>query len=190
MKSLYTRSAALLCASVLAACGGSGSGSLPLSGSIQGLNRAGLVLSNNGKQLVIDGVPGTFSFPDLIAPDTDFEIKVDKSPVGQQCAAFNNKNKANYYTVSQTVISCTTDSYALGGSISGLTGNGLVLANGDARVSPQAGATDFTFASLVPNAAPYGVTVLTQPTNQTCTVSNGTGTMPIAAKHDVVVTCQ
>lgn len=191
MNSLTSRcGAALVLASALAACGGSDSGSLPVSGSILGLNRAGLILSNGGKQLVIDGTPSNFSFPDLLAPDTPFEVKVDKSPVGQVCTPSSNKNKINYYTYSTTVINCTTDPYPLGGSISGLTGSGMILANGDATVAPLPGTTDFTFVAQVANGAPYGVSVLKQPTGQTCTVANGNGIMPIGAKHDVVVTCK
>jgi hypothetical protein len=191
MKSLTSRcGAALLLASALAACGGRDSGSLPVSGSIIGLNRPGLILSNGGKQLVIDGAPTTFSFPDLLAPDTAFEVLVDKSPAGQKCTPSNNKNKINYYTYSTTVISCSTDPFPLGGTIAGLSGSGLVLANGDNTVAPLAGATTFTFPVLVPNGAPYGVTVLKQPAGQTCTVANGTAAqMPMAAVTTVAVTC-
>lgn len=190
MKSLYTRGAAvLLCATTLAACGGS-SGSLALSGAISGLNRDGLILSNNGKQLKIDGAPTSFVFPDYVEPDAQFEVKVDKSPDGQQCTATSNKNKANYITVTQTVIVCTTDPYNLGGTISGLSGTGLILANGAQQATIQPGATSFVFPTQVPNQAPYGVTVLAQPAGQTCSVSNGNGTMPRANKLDVVVTCQ
>lgn len=191
MKSLTSRcGAALLMASALAACGGSDSGSLPVSGSIIGLNRPGLILSNGGKQLVIDGSPSNFSFPDLLAPDTAFEVLVDKSPDGQKCTPSNNKNKINYYTYSTTVITCSTDPYPLGGTVSGLTGSGLVLANGDNTAALLPGATTFTFPGLVPNGAPYGVTVLKQPAGQTCTVANGTSAkMPMAAVNTVAVTC-
>jgi hypothetical protein len=184
MKSLTSRcGAALLLASALAACGGSDSGSLPVSGSIVGLNRAGLILSNGGKQLVIDGAPSSFSFPDLLAPDTAYEVKVDKSPDGQKCEPSNNKNKINYYTYNTTVITCSTDPFPLGGTVSGLTGAGLALA-----ILP--GATTFAFPIQVPNGAPYGVTVLTQPAGQICTVANGTAAkMPMAAVNTVVVTC-
>ena len=191
MKSLTSRcGAALLMASALAACGGSDSGSLPVSGSIVGLNRAGLILSNGGKQLVIDGAPSSFSFPDLLAPDTAYEVKVDKSPDGQKCEPSNNKNKINYYTYNTTVITCSTDPFPLGGTVSGLTGAGLALANGDNTVAILPGATTFAFPIQVPNGAPYGVTVLTQPAGQICTVANGTAAkMPMAAVNTVVVTC-
>ncbi len=45
----------------------------------------------------------------------------------------------------------------------------------------------FTFATSVAYGSPYSVTVKTQPSLQTCSVSNGTGTISGAA--DVTVTC-
>lgn len=198
MNSLYTRcGAALLCASTLAACGGGDDGAFPLSGTINGLNREGLILSNKGKQLTVvyANTPTSFTFPDTIATDAEFEVLVAQSPAGQTCVPTNNKSKANYYTYNQTVINCTTEPFVLGGSISGLTANGLVLVNGSATVSPVANATSFTFGKTVFNGLPYGVTVLSQPAGLTCTVLNGTSInkpeskMPMADVNDIVVNC-
>lgn len=190
MKSLTMRCAALtLCATTLAACGGGSGGSIPLSGSISGMNRGPLVLTNKGKDLTITDPAVTFTFADLVANDSEFEILVKSNPVGQVCTPSNNKGRANYYSYTQTVITCTTDLYALGGTVIGLKGT-LVLANGPITVSIPAGATTFSFGKSVPNKLPYGITVLSQPVGQTCTVQNGTGTeMSIGDKNDVIITC-
>ncbi len=190
MKSLTMRCAALaLCATTLAACGGGSGGSIPLSGSISGLNRAGLVLTNKGKDLEVANSATQFTFADLVASDSEFEILVKKNPDGQVCTPSNNKGRANYYSYTQTIITCTTDLYTLSGTVSGVKNTGLVLANGSITVSVSPGATTFTFGKTVPNQLSYGVTVLSQPTGQTCTVQNGAGTMPTADRNDVVVTC-
>ena len=65
--------------------------------------------------------------------------------------------------------------YAIGGTITGLTASGLVLQNnaGD-DLTVASGATSFTFATKVTGA--YAVTVKTQPTGLKCTVTSGTGT--------------
>lgn len=190
MKSLTMRCAALtLCATTLAACGGGSGGSIPLSGSISGMNRGPLVLTNKGKDLTVKDPAVTFAFEELVANDSEFEILVKSNPVGQVCTPSNNKGRANYYSYTQTVITCTTDLYTLGGTVSGLKGT-LVLANGPITVSVPAGATTFSFGKSVPNQLPYGITVLSQPTGQTCTVQNGIGEkMPIGDKNDVIVTC-
>jgi len=190
MKSLTMRCAALtLCATTLAACGGDSGGSIPLSGSISGLNRGGLVLTNKGKDLTLAAAATTFTFADLVANDSEFEILVKTNPVGQVCTPSNNKGRANYYSYTQTIITCNTDLYTLGGTVTGLKGAGLVLANGSITVAVQDKATTFTFGKTVPNQLPYGVTVLAQPVGQTCTVQNGAGIMPIGDKNDVIINC-
>jgi N-acetylneuraminic acid mutarotase len=68
--------------------------------------------------------------------------------------------------------------YTIGGTVSGLSGTGLVLQNnGGNSLSVSANGT-FTFTASVASGGAYSVTVLTQPSNpaQTCTVTAGTGT--------------
>ncbi len=67
----------------------------------------------------------------------------------------------------------STGSNLLGGSLSGLTADGLVLANGSDTLSVAAGATHFTFDEGIGSS--YAVTVQTQPEGQTCQVSKGSG---------------
>lgn len=192
MKSLTSRcGAALLCATVLAACGGGGGGDIPLGGTWYGLNRAGLILTNKGKDLEITDLANQkFAFTEYVAQDAEFEITVKHSPDGQQCKESNNKGRANYYSYQQTVITCTTDLYTLGGTITGLTAEGLVLNNGNLTVAPRKNETSFSFGKTVPNQLNYSVTVLAQPAGQVCTVQNGAGKMPLADKFDVVVDCK
>jgi hypothetical protein len=47
----------------------------------------------------------------------------------------------------------------------------------------------FTFSTAIAENGPYAVTVLTQPTGQTCTVTQGSGTVGGANVTNVVVTC-
>ena len=76
----------------------------------------------------------------------------------------------------------------MGGTITGLTGTGLVLVNGSDSTPISAGAS-FTMANLVPKNAAYNVTVGTQPTGQTCLVTNGSGTMGTANVTNVSISC-
>ncbi len=189
MKSLFLRSGAVLaCALTLASCGGKG-GNLLLGGSVIGLVRDGLVLQNNGADdYAVPANSVSFVFPTLIGNDTDYNVTVKSSPSSAVCTAANNKGRSSNFDVTSIVITCVTNTYALGGSVSGLTGTGLVLVNGPDRISVAPGATSFAL-SKVGDGSPYGVTVLTQPSNQTCTVANGTGTMGAAAVNNIQVSC-
>lgn len=213
MKSLYLRAGlALLCTATLASCGG-GSGSLQLSGIVSGLSLTasstvkGLRLKNlnDGQTVDVNGSTSssaiTFVFPNLVAADASFNIVIDQAPDPRYatCAdPVNNTGKANVYSASQTRITCTTTTYDLGGNVSGLTGTGLVLANGSQTVAVPPPATPgtmaFTFPNKVPNGYPYGVTVLSQPvradgTTQTCTVVSPAAIMPADNFRDLVVSC-
>jgi uncharacterized delta-60 repeat protein len=81
--------------------------------------------------------------------------------------------------------------FAVGGTIAGLAGSGLVLENaiGGERL-PVSGST-FTFVRLTPSRVEYDVRVATQPANpaQVCTVANARGTMASAPVTNVAVTC-
>jgi hypothetical protein len=50
--------------------------------------------------------------------------------------------------------------FAVGGSISGLTAGGLTLANGNDTVSPASGATSFQFSTKLSNATSYSLPLL------------------------------
>ncbi len=78
--------------------------------------------------------------------------------------------------------------YTVGGSVTGLSG-AVVLRNngGDDLTITSDGA--FTFSTALADGSGYNVTVQTQPAGQTCTVSNGTGTVSGANVANVTVTC-
>ncbi len=70
-----------------------------------------------------------------------------------------------------------SSSDTIGGTISGLTASGLTLADGSQTVSPSANATSFTFPTAVASGTSYSVTVSAQPSGETCSVANGSGTI-------------
>lgn len=80
--------------------------------------------------------------------------------------------------------------YNLGGSVSGLFGTGLVLANGSDTVTVAANAATFKLPKALPEGSPYAVTIATQPAGLTCAVTGGVGTMPKADTNTVEVSCQ
>lgn len=201
MKSLYLRSSvALACALSLASCGG-GDDNLLLGGYVYGLLKEGLVVQNNGgPDLAIPAGASSFTFPQLISSDSDFEVKVKTLPPSTTCNVINGKGKSGAYSVTSVEIHCITTSYDLGGTITGLDAANLILINGSQQQVIPAGATSFTMTKFkedgktpdsgqVPDGQPYGITILQQPVGRTCTVTNGTGKMGSTAVNNVVVTC-
>ncbi len=91
--------------------------------------------------------------------------------------------------VSLTV--ATTQTYTVGGTVSSLSGSGLVLKLNGAASLPVSANGAFTFPSGLATGTAYAVTVDTQPASpaQTCTVANGSGTIGSANVTNVAVTC-
>lgn len=85
-------------------------------------------------------------------------------------------------------INVGTSEYTIGGTVSGLSGSVVLQNNGtDNETVSSDGA--FTFSTAISEDSPYAVTALTQPTGQTCTVTNGSGTVGSANVTNVGVTC-
>jgi hypothetical protein len=83
-----------------------------------------------------------------------------------------------------------TPTYTIGGSISGLTGTVVLRNNGKDNLSRSANGS-FTFATATTTGATYNVTVLTQPTGQTCSITGGSGSGTVSSANitSVSVTC-
>lgn len=77
----------------------------------------------------------------------------------------------------------------VGGTITGLSGPGLQLANNGSVISPDATASTFVFPNQVEIRSPYAITVVGQPARQTCSVVNGSGIAGAAPVTVVNVTC-
>jgi hypothetical protein len=78
--------------------------------------------------------------------------------------------------------------YSIGGSIAGLSGTVVLQDNGSDNLSVSSNGP-FVFGVQVQPNSPYDVTVATQPANQICSVSNGSGTAS-ASVTSVTVVCQ
>ncbi|MBI3609886.1 MAG: hypothetical protein HY204_04180 [Nitrospirae bacterium] len=78
--------------------------------------------------------------------------------------------------------------YTVGGSVTGLTGTGLVLQNNSVDNLAVTTNGSFTFATTIPDNTPYSVSVQTQPSGQFCTVQNGSGTA-LTNVSNVAVSC-
>lgn len=81
--------------------------------------------------------------------------------------------------------------FSVGGTVSGLTGTGLVLAlNGADNLTLNTNGA-FTFTNILTSGAAYTVSVVTQPSgpNQVCTISGATGTVAGGNVTSVSVTC-
>ncbi len=160
-----------------------------LGGSVSGLLANTNVTLLNGAAS-IDVSNGGYSFPTALAYNSNFAATLS-SPDGQTCAFVNNAyGTMGTANITNLDVACTPQSYALGGSVSGLVGGAQVsLQNGSDQVSVGNGT--YTFPTQVVYQGTYAVT-LTSPTGQSCDFDSGNsnaGIMPSMAVSSVNVTC-
>jgi len=184
------RSAIATSVLALVACGGSSSGPpLNLSGTVSGLTTSGLALSALGVNLEISAGATSFTFGPILTTGVGYEVTAPDQPAGQLCTVTNGSGTATTANISNVVVTCSNETFNIGGTISGLTAAGLVLANGSDTLAVAAGATSFTMPTAVAYGSSYTVTVAAQPTGLTCDVTNGTGTIGAAPVTNIAVTC-
>lgn len=94
----------------------------------------------------------------------------------------------NVSTSANDTVTITLPTYTIGGTVSGLTGT-VVLQNNAGDDESVSSNGSFTFDTSLSDGAAYTVTVLTQPSGQTCTATNGSGTVASANVTNVSVTC-
>lgn len=186
----------------LTACGGGGGGTdedgdhnapnpaqYRLGGQIAGLTGSVTLVDGAGGSFST-GSNGAFAFADTLAQGTAYDVTVRSQPENQTCTVANGQGTMGDADITSVAVTCSDNAvttYAIGGSVSGLTGT-LVLRNGSESLSVNANGA-FAFSSRLANGASYAVTVQTQPSGQTCAVSGGSGTVGSADVSSLMVTC-
>jgi len=158
---------------------------------VSGLTGSGLVLQNNGGDNLAISANGVFAFTLTLVEGKPYNVTVLTQPSSpsQICTVSNGRGAVGTIDVSVSLDCVNT--YVIGGNVSGLAGTGLVLQNsgGDNLAISANGA--FSFATKVPDAGAYAVSVLSQPRSlsQTCTASSNTGLVSGADVTNVSITC-
>lgn len=162
-----------------------------IGGTLSGLAAGtSVVLLNNGSGDLNVNSNGSFTFTTPLSDLSAYAVTVKNHPTGQLCTASNGSGTLAGANVTNVAISCQTG-YTVGGTVSGLSGSGLVLQNGGGDDLTINANGLFTFTTPLANAASYNVTVRTQPSGprQLCSVSSGSGVVSSADITQVAVSC-
>ena len=122
--------------------------------------------------LTASSVSGTFDALNVTGLSTDWVATAD-------------------YQADKVTIRVTPPTHRVGGQVSGLSGSGLVLQINDGETLSITGNGPFEFPTLLEEGETYDVTVSSEPTDptQTCTVTNGQGTIDTSDVTDIQVDC-
>jgi len=170
--------------------GGDGAGTYNIKGQVSGLTGMGLVLQNNGADDLTVDAAGEFVFAAKLDEGADYAVTVKTQPHDptQACTVAMGSGKVGTEDVTNVAITCATNKYTIGGTLTGLSGTGLKLKNNAGDEITPSGAT-FTFGTSLDSGAPYDVTISAQPSGQTCGVASATGSVGGANVESVAVTC-
>lgn len=162
-------------------------------GSVSGLPGSGLVLQLNGATDLPVSANGNFHFPKSLAKGSAYTVTVKSSPsspVKQTCTVNQGSGTVAGAAVNNIAVTCTTNTFAVGGTVSGLSGKGLVLQLNGANDLAVAKNGKYIFPGVrLPDGSDYSVAIKTMPARQKCLIK------PISAAFDkdtlniVSVTC-
>jgi alpha-tubulin suppressor-like RCC1 family protein len=163
-------------------------------GTVSGLAGSALVLQDNGAGNLTINSNGAFTFSSPAQKGSNYLVTVLTQPTGpaQTCNVSNGVGNNISGNVTAVQVTCynTTVTFTIGGTVSGLSGTGLVLQDNSGDNLSVSANGSFTFATPLASGSNYSVTVLTEPTNpsQTCAVAGGGGTAT-ANVTSVALTC-
>jgi len=174
---------------VAVAC--AGATTFTIGGTVSGLitSRSVTLLDNGANSLAVTA-NGSFTFSTALASGATYSVTVGTQPTGETCTVTNGSGTVGSANVTNVAVACTANKYTIGGAVSGLNASTSVtlLDNGTNSLTVSANGS-FTFTTAIASGATYNVTVSTQPTGETCTVTNGSGTVGSANVTNVAVAC-
>ncbi|MGA7218043.1 MAG: hypothetical protein WBX38_07000 [Candidatus Sulfotelmatobacter sp.] len=147
-----------------------------------------LVVQDNKSQTLTFTTNTTQTFSTAYAAGSSYTVGVKTQPTGQTCTLSSNSKGTINSNITVTA-TCVTNSsnFKISVAVTGLTGTLVVQDNVGPTLTFTTNTTQ-TFSNTYASGATYSVTVETQPTGQTCTLSsNSSGT--ITSNITVTATC-
>ena len=165
--------------------------SYTVGGTVLGLGAGkSVVLQNNGGDDNTVSADGTFTFTTSVTEGGTYNVTVGSQPSGQTCVVSNGSGTTADANVTDVSVVCTHNSYTVGGTVSGLgAGKSVILNNNGTENNNVTANGSFTFTTSVADGGTYNVTVNTQPSGQTCLVSNESGTIVAANVTNISAVC-
>ncbi len=158
-----------------------------LSASVSGLSTGTLIVSDNqGDQLLFNS-DGTQNFGHSYTSGSSYTVTIASQPIGESCTPTSTTGTITANTT--VAFTCTLGTYTISATAVGLTsGQTLVLQDNQSDALTFATNSTQTFTKSYSSGASYTVSVMTQPSGETCTLSgNSTGT--ITSDVTVTATC-
>ena len=102
--------------------------SYTVGGTVSGLEGRDLILQNNAGDDLEITVDGTFTFAMSLSDGENYAVTIQTQPINQSqtCTVSNNTGTILTSDVTNITITCSTNSYLVQGTVSGMTGNATI----------------------------------------------------------------
>jgi hypothetical protein len=148
-----------------------------IGGSVSGLAGGAVVLQLNGVDDLTVNSNGKFKFPKGMKKGDSYAVAVKTQPalpVKQTCKVTHDTGSITGSAITNIDISCSTNSYAVGGTISGLAAKskGLVLELKGGNEVKVVKNGNFVFPDTrLPDGSDYNVSIKSAPAGQKCEIA-------------------
>ncbi|HUW75535.1 MAG TPA: DUF3443 family protein [Gallionella sp.] len=162
-----------------------------IGGAVSGLSGSQVTLLDNGGNNTPISANGSFVFSTPIANGSAYSVTVGSQPSGQTCWVTYGSGTVSSANITNVAVVCSSaaSTYSVSAIVTGLLSNtSVVLQDNSADNLTFTANGTANFSTTLSNGSTYHVTVLTQPTGETCTVTNGSGTIS-GANVTVSVAC-
>ena len=153
----------------------SSSSAFNIGGTVTGLSGVLIIQNNSGDDTVVKQTGSediSFTFKTRISSGSAYSVSVKLQPNTQTCTA-SNASGTTSQNISNITIACTSSSYNVSGTVSGLTGSVVLQNNGADDLTVSNGS--FSFTNKINKGSAYNVTVKTQPSPFICSAASNRG---------------
>lgn len=168
---------------------------LTVGGSVSGLAGGEVVLQLNGGEDLAVKADGKFKFPKPLAKGGAYTVSVKTQPtvpVKQTCKVGLDSGKIADKPVSNVDVTCTTNTYAVGGTVSGLAAKskGVVIELKDGNEAKVTKNGNFVFPDTrLPDGSDFSISLKSSPAGQKCKIEAISDAPDADTIHVVAVTC-
>ncbi|MDH4200039.1 MAG: hypothetical protein OEV66_06630, partial [Spirochaetia bacterium] len=153
-------------------------GSYTVSGALSGINGGTVVLKNGIDYLFLTS-NGVFTFSTSYVSGTAYNATVFQNPTypSQVCTLANGSGTISG-AVTNITVSCVTNTFTVGGTVSGIPGGGSVTItnNGANAINLTSASTSFTFPAQSDGTI-YNVAISAQTAGTSCTLGSNVGNL-------------
>ena len=168
--------------------------SFDVGGAVNGLSGSGLVLQDTVSGQMVPVAPGDPTWALTLVDGSSYAFQVQSQPVGPNQTCMLTAPVSGTLAgadVAGMDLTCTTDSIALGGAVSGVEGSGLVLVESVSGQTVAIAAGSTSWQTTLPDGSDWSVALQVAPSgpSQSCTIANATGTLAGVDVDNVDVAC-